>query len=211
MSSVIPLSPFGLRPVVVVAGGPSLTLSQVRTVGMARSQDKCRVIAVNDAVYPCWFADIVYAGDSRWWDRHAGLSHYPGLKIAIQRTKFGDVRSLENTGIAGYDPEEGCIRSGSNSGYQAVHLAAKMRARRILLLGFDYSGDKRKGTGTRDHWFGRHAGNMDVNSDTVNLRQLFRGLTDEIVDLGIEIINCSPKSTIQWLPSSTIEYEFRNV
>jgi len=215
MADVIPISPFMDRPVVVVAGGPSLTLSQVRIVGMARSRDTCRVIAVNDAVYPCWFADILHAGDERWWRRNAGVPRYPGMKLAIQSTEFPDVRVLENGG-PDYVCDEG-LRLGNwkNSGAQAVHLAARLYAKRILLLGFDFSGSRETKDGTRDHWFGRHIDKpgcrMDINSDTDAIRKLFRILTDHLHSRGVEIVNCSPGSTIDWLPTSTIEKEFASV
>lgn len=178
---------------------------------MARSRDLCRVIAVNDAVYPCWFSDIAYGGDERFWRRHEGLRRYPGMKLAIQPTRFADVRTLENAG-PDYIGDEG-IRLGhwKNSGAQAVHLAARLYAKRILLLGIDYSGDKATGDGTRDHWFGRHTDipgcRMDINSDVKELKRLFRILTDHLQSRGVAIVNCSPESMVDWLPRSTIEQE----
>lgn len=215
MAEIIPISPFADKQVVIVAGGSSLTLAQVRIVGMARSQDLCRVIAVNDAVYPCWFADLLYAGDERWHRRHGSLSRYPGLKLAIQKTQFSDVRVMENAG-PDYIGDEGLkIGHWKNSGAQAVHLAARLYAKRILLLGFDFSGSKETKDGTRDHWFGRHTDTpgcrMDINSDVAEIKRLFRILTDHLQSRGVEIINCSPESTIDWLPTSTIESEFPDV
>ncbi len=212
MAEIVPISPFGDRPVVIVAGGPSLSLAQVRIIGMARSQDLCRVIAVNDAVYPCWFADIHYAGDERFWRRHKGVSRYPGMKLAIQPTEYADVRVLENAG-RDYTGQDGLkLGNWKNSGAQAVQLAARLYARRVLLLGFDYSGSKETKDGTRDHWFGRHVDapgcRMDINSDVAEIKRLFRILTDHLHSRGVEIVNCSPGSTIDWLPTSTIEQGF---
>lgn len=215
MGKIIPISPFNDKAVVIVGGGPSLTLAQVRIVGMARAQDKCRVIAVNDAVYPCWFADLSYAGDERWWRRHKGLPRFSRMKLAIQNTEYSDVRVMENAG-ADYIADEG-LRIGhwKNSGGQAVHLAGRLYAKRILLLGFDFSGSKETKDGNRDHWFGRHVDTpdyrMDINSDVSEIRRLFRILTDHLQSRGVEIVNCSPGSTIDWLPTSTIESEFSDV
>src|SRR5690606_9521612 len=72
------------RPTVIVAGGPSLDLAQVRAVAMARAGDRIRVVAVNDAVYPCWFADIAYACDRKWWRYHNGLPGFPGRKLSLE-------------------------------------------------------------------------------------------------------------------------------
>ncbi len=198
-------------PIVIIAGGPSLTLSQVRIVGMARAQNKCSVIAVNDAIYPCWFADVCYAGDKRWWQRHEGLAEYSGLKYAIQETGLEDILTLENGGrdYLKYDPDT--IGSWSNSGAQAIHLASRVGAKKIILLGFDYSGSKETNDGTRDHWFGRHQGELDINSNVDELRRLLRVLTANLVSHGVSIVNCSPNSTIDWLPSSRIEEVFADV
>lgn len=208
MADIIPISPFPDKTVVVVAGGASVTLSRVRILGMARSQGMCRVIAVNDAIYPCWFADWLHAGDARWWNHHGGVPHYRGMKTAIQPTEFSSVRVVQNAGpdYIGYEGLK--IGHWKNSGAQAVQLAARLYARRILLLGIDYTGSRDTGDGTRDHWFGRHGPGMDINSNVAEIKRLFRILTDHLQSRGVEVINCSPESTVDWLPRSTIEDEF---
>lgn len=187
--------------VVVVAGGPSVTLPLVRTIGMAHDDDRCKVIAVNDAVFPCWFADILYAADARWWDHHNGLQSFLKPKVSFNNLGRYDVQHMRDTGPEGYDPEPGNIRHGSNSGYQGVHLAAQLGAARIVILGIDFTDED----GARGHWFGRHDGRLDVSSNTADWRRKFRGLTDELDRLGVEIINASPISTARWLPYAPME------
>lgn len=204
MVGAIPIAPFEGRPVVVVAGAPSLTLRQVRAVGMARAQDLCRVIAVNDAVYPCWFADILHACDARWWERHAGVPHYRGCKLSLEPS-FPDVRVLKNTGVDGYDPSPGCARSGANSAYQAVHVAAALGAKTIIIVAVDYTGDKNLNNGSIEHWFGRHGHGLDRNSNTQELRRLFRGLADILSGRGVTILNASSASTLKFLPQIDVE------
>lgn len=202
-SRCLPIAPFGDRAVVCIASGPSLTLSQVRHIGMARAQDKIRVVAINDSIYPCWFADILHASDKRWWSLHAGVPAFRGLKTSLEITGYHDVRTLKNTGIEGYDDTPGCIRGGCNSGFQAVHLAAKLGARRIVIVGYDFSDD-----GGRSHWFGQHGPGMDLNSNTENWRRHFRGLTDELARRKISVVNATIKSTINWLPRIDLETEW---
>ncbi|AMX93648.1 MULTISPECIES: hypothetical protein [Mesorhizobium] len=199
----LPIAPFGDRPVVVAAGGPSLTLSQIRRIGMARAEDKIRVIAINDAIYPCWFADILHASDKRWWNMHKGVPAFRGLKTSLEITGFHDVRTLKNTGIEGFDDTPGCIRGGCNSGYQAVHLAAQLGARRIVIVAFDFSDD-----GAKSHWFGPHGPGMDLHSNTENWRKHFRGLTDELARRKIAVVNATIKSTITWLPRINLDTEW---
>lgn len=188
--------PFSPRPVIIVAGGPSVTLKDVRLIGMARDQDRCKVMAINDAVYPCWFADHVHACDRKWWELHKGLPNFFGLKTSVEQTRFMDVDALVNTGVAGFDKTPGCIRTGMNSGYQAVHIAAQAGAERIIFIGIDYTND-----GARDHWFGQHPPGLDKHSSVGDWRHLFRDLTDELTGQGIQIFNAGEKSTVSWLPS----------
>lgn len=184
-----------MLPVVIVAGGPSVTISDVRLIGMARSADLCRVIAINDAVYPCWFADHLHACDAKWWTRHGGVPYFFGTKTALEETAYMDVVTLQNTGTEGFDQRQGCVRTGYNSGYQAVHIAAQGGAEHIILVGFDYS-DR----GARDHWFGRHGPGMDKSSDVAEWRRVFRDLTTHLNGMGVKISNVSMQSTLTWLP-----------
>lgn len=189
------------KRVIVVAGGPSVSLAAVRTIGMGHDRGECKVIAVNDAVFPCWFADIVYAADAKWWDFHDGLPSFPRPKISFNRLGRYDVQHMRDTGVEGYDPEPGNMRHGSNSGYQAVHLAAQLGAAEIVILGIDFT-DK---DFARDHWFGRHQGRMDMVSDTETWRQRFRTLTDALEALGVTVLNASRTSTVTWLERCSLE------
>lgn len=181
--------------VVVVAGGPSVSMAQVRLIGMARDRGLCKVIAVNDAVFPCWFADILYAADARWWDYHDGVRSFLKPKVSFSNLGRYDVEHMKDTGSEGYDPEPGHMRHGSNSGYQAVHLAAQLGAKEIIIVGIEFT-DK---DFARDHWFGRHEGRLDISSNTELWRRRFRGLTDELAKRGVVVRNASRASTVRWL------------
>jgi hypothetical protein len=187
--------PFRDRVTYVVAGGPSVQLPHIRTIGMARARDECRIIAVNDAAYPCWFADHLHACDRRWWVEHNGVPGFAGVKTALEATPFQDVLTFVNSGEEGFDSSPGHLRTGSNSGYQAVHLAASLGASTIILLGVDYSDN-----GAREHWFGLHQPGMDKHSDVDQWRRRLRLLTDELSLRGITVMNAGRHSTLSWLP-----------
>src|SRR4030095_303323 len=53
----------------------------------------------------------------------------------------------QNTGTTGLETIPSGLRTGHNSGYQAINLAVHLGARTIVLLGYDMSGD---------HFFGGH-------------------------------------------------------
>lgn len=183
------------QTVFVVAGGPSVNLTDIRAIGRLRAMDKCRVIAVNDAVYPCWFADGLHACDRRWWEENRGVPGFPGWKTSVESTPFSDVTALVNSGTDGFDDRSCHIRTGSNSGYQAVHLAAALGAKTVILLGVDFTDG-----GARDHWFGLHEPQMDRASDVDAWRLSLRGLTDELASRGIVVMNAGKSSSLTWLP-----------
>lgn len=198
INSCLPIAPFGDRTVICVAGGQSLTLGQVRQIGIARSQDKIRVVAVNDAAFPCWFADICLGYDRKWWDSKAGLPGFRGLKLSVEPTGYHDVRVLEHGGIEGFDERPGWLRTGSNSGYGAVHIAAALGARKIVLVGYNFGSDADRGA--MEHWFGLHPEGMNKGSNTDEWCRLFRGLTDILASRGVAVLNATPRSRITWLP-----------
>lgn len=200
IDNCIPVAPWR-GPVAIVCGGPSLSLIQVRELGIARAKNKIRVIAVNDAIYPCFFADVLHACDANWWKMHEGIdTFYRGPKTSLEKS-FKDVRVLTKTGDVGFDPEPGKIRSGGSSGYQAIHIAAKIwQPRAIILVALDYSGES-----ARDHWWGRYTGPMDKHSNMPNRRRDIRILTDELISKGIRFFNASRQSTIDWLPQVSLE------
>lgn len=160
------------------------------------------MIAVNDAVYPCWFADHLHACDTVWWDANNGVPGFRGKKTSLQPTRFDDVQLLHNSGIDGFDTREGHIRNGSNSGYQAIHIAAQQGAKRIVILGIDYSDN-----GARKHWFGHHAGGMDKFSNVEEWRRKLVELTAILFDMGVEIVNAGEKSTLTWLRKCDLKKE----
>lgn len=187
---------------VIIAGGPSVNIAAVRIIGIARAQQLCTVIAVNDAVYPCWFADHLHACDNAWWEHHNGVPGFAGKKTSLQPTRFDDVLMLDNTGPDGFDTGEGRIRSGSNSGYQAIHYAAQAGAKKIITIGIDFTDD-----GARKHWFGNHDGAMDKFSNVPEWRRKLVDLTAILYDCGVEVVVAGNHSTLDWLRKCDLRTE----
>ncbi len=126
---------------VVLATGPSLTREDVDYVRRFHNQG-VRVIAVNDAYKLAPWADVLYACDPPWWRLHRQGIHDAGVtgrQVTCCENEFPDIECLNITGNFGYDPDPRNIRTGYNSGYQAVHCAAHLGARNIVLLGFNFS------------------------------------------------------------------------
>lgn len=184
--------------VALVAGGPSLSLKQIRRIAMARAQGRCRAIAVNDAVYPAWWADLCYACDWRWWAKHRGLPGFGGIRVAIdERPKeppegCGAVRTVCNTGLAGLEESPEGVRNGRQGGYQAINVAYHLGATRLVLVGYDM----KPGAEGETHWFGRHEDWAVSPESMKKWVEHFDELADALRARGVEAVNCTPGSAI---------------
>ncbi len=140
--------------VAILATGPSLCQEDVDYV-----KGKARVICVNDSWRLAPWADALYACDPAWWRWHDGVKSFDGPKWSIAheawsdrlRKSFPDVARLKNTGETGLEVDPAGLRTGRNSGYQAINLAVHYGARRIVLLGYDL-----QRTDGKAHFFGNH-------------------------------------------------------
>lgn len=201
---------FAGRCVVVAAGGPSFSLSQVREIGIARAKDLIRVIAINDAVYPCWFADINYACDHQWWETHNGVPGFAGLKVGLRHHPvpvYPGIRVLNSTGPEGIEDDPGGLRTAGNSGYQVLNLCAHLGAAKILLCGYDMRGDNSA------HWFGRHPESCrkQMTGGFDRMAKHYNGIAGPLADRGIEVINCTPGSAITAFPQGDLMTELKRV
>lgn len=186
---------WGGETVVLVAGGKSLSLAQVRMVGIARANSFVRVIAINDAVYPCWFADAVYACDRQWLAEHDGVPGFDGRRITLKHQNnpvWEEADWLISTGPEGFEPDPGGLRTAGNSGYQALNLCAHLGASKVLLVGYDMRG------GAASHWFGEHPDGCRKNMTRPFEARAhhFVGLAEPLRERGIDVVNCTPGSAI---------------
>lgn len=193
------------RTVVIVGGGPSVTTAQVRAIGLARAADRIRVIAINDAVYPCWFADIVWGCDARWWRYHGTLPGFSGIKLALTDTGGlpPGVMLMKNTGEEGFDPDPWSVRTGRNGGYQALHVAVHMGATTVLLVGYDMQGQ---------HWFGRHPAEVHPHAGNPAMHRriyFFARLAPLLKERGVRVVNVTPGSALDAFERDDLETELR--
>ena len=170
------------RTVACIASGPSLVAEDCALIESAALP----TIAINHSWQLARFAEIVYAGDSCWWE------HY-GHEIDIPAERWTHNPNVaQQFGIQA----NGKGQSVLNSGYRAIELAISFGASRVLLLGFDCS--VRNGT----HWHGAHTKtkNPDSRRCTEWLAQFGR-----LARHGAEVINCSRETALTCFPRMTIE------
>lgn len=186
--------------VVCIATGPSLTAEDCEFV-----RGKARVIAINDAYRLAPWADCLYACDAQWWRWHQGVPSFAGVKWSLNHSAWGkyravypDVRLLRNTGPAGLEHEPTGLRTGRNSGYQAVNLAYHYGAARIVLLGYDM-----QPSGGKSHFFGEHPNGQRSPYD--QFRRAFQSLVKPLQKAGIQVINCTRRTALLAFPTAPLE------
>jgi hypothetical protein len=203
----------------VLGGGPSLTPAIAESL-----RGRCRVIAVNcagiqsvdadgktHAAIAPW-ADVLYAADRMWWHQNLEAARlFYGLKATIMPNGYADftheidsVRILGNGGPQGFDDRTDYLRTGWNSGYQAMHLAAHLGAKRVLLLGFDMHAQK------GEHWHGDHRWRPGYKSRYPLFIRSFAMGAPEFARRGVEILNCTEGSALQCFPMATVEEGLSN-
>lgn len=196
--------------VAILGGGPSLTVEQVESC-----RGRCRVIAVNDSYRLAPWADVLYACDVKWWAWHPDALEFDGPKYMLEhpaRSKLADgteigvewlrergVVALENTGRDGIETTPTGLRTGSNSGIQAINLAAHYGVARILLLGFDMRFD-----GERSHWHDGHPVRPAESVFRQAMLPCFPPVKAALDELGIECINCTPGSALDVFPRADV-------
>ena len=185
--------------VALLGAGPSLTRADV---------DACHgvvpVIAINRAVDWAPWANVLYACDEKLWHWIQGAPNFAGLKYglhqAIPAAKWG-VSVLQNTGPLGLELDPTGLRTGYNSGYQAINLAVHLGAARVVLLGYDM-GPAADG---RTHFHAPHPDEHRVPSPYPQMRAAFASLVEPLAALGVSVVNCSRQTTLEVFPRATLE------
>jgi hypothetical protein len=192
-----------------------VTLEQLEIVRAARERDLVRVIVVNDMYLVAPWADVVYFADFKWWKWHsdgvdkswlwakfskstvaAAFREFRGQKITIKHVpvaKGDDIFSLENGGTDGVSLDPFKIKTGGNSGYQAINIAALSGGNPILLVGYDM-----KFSGGRSHSHNGHSDTVRSAEEKVyeKYAKRFSSMENPLKTAGIRVVNCTPGSSI---------------
>lgn len=184
--------------IVIVASGPSASYCPLE---IARGQ--ARFIAVNSSWKLCPWADILFAGDFKWWEQNAGCPEFAGVRVSIDRRACetwdinrlrcyrSDARMQFDLGIVG----------GSNSGLNAYNLAVQLKPSKILLVGFDMTLEYGL------HWHGQHP--EGLKNPVLDVVGKWRRSVDNAAEIvaarGIKVINCSPVSALKRYPKMGFE------
>ena len=179
------------RTIAVLASGPSMSQAVADKIHAAGVP----AIVVNNTFRLAPWASILVANDLEWWRATDDWKDFAGFRVCSQPGRaIEGVQRLRVTADFGFDPDPSCIRFGSNSGYQAVHIGIQTGASRILLCGFDMHGG---------HWHGPHKEPLRNPQPHRFARWIkrFRDLRDQ----GSEIVNCTPGSKLDCFPMADLE------
>lgn len=202
---------------VLLGGGPSLTSDDVEYVCEARERNETvRVLAIKESYLIAPWADVLYAADENWWRFYNGAPTFTGLKysiedwpmgsehykpaaIATRRRMYPDVPLLRNTGDGGLEIEPIGLRTGHNSGYQAINLAVHFGATRVLLLGYDCWA----GPDGRQNW--HTTKRPHLTSPYPVFLQSFGTMVEPLRAAGVQVINCSRFTVLRAFPRQSLE------
>lgn len=186
---------------VILATGPSLTPDDVE---FCRS--KAKVLAIKEAVLLAPWADALYAADSKWWRHFGDALTFTGPKYSIENhdgarhAKWAIV--LRNTGELGLEIDPTGLRTGRNSGYQAINLAVHLGAKKIVLLGYDM-----QDTGGKRNWFPPRppSYSQGVVPWHSNIVHCWPSIVAPLQTLGIAVINATRTTALDVFPQMALE------
>jgi hypothetical protein len=177
------------RTVVIAASGPSLTVEQCAIATAAQQTGRCRIIVINSTWRLLPGADALYAADGRWWDTYirdvrAGFAGELWTQDEPAAPKHG-LNYIRSVRGAGLPVETDRICRGSNSGYQAMSLAYRFGARKIVLIGYDM-----QRTGGRSHHHGDHPRPL-INGNPSSFVEHFPPLAKALAGADVAVVNAS--------------------
>lgn len=176
-----------METVVILAGGPSLTRADVALCEQAGYP----LLGINNAYQISDRLTYLYACDAKWWNKH--YEHVNGCrKFSLEETPYADVEKMENDGADGVSHEWPKLRTGGNSGYQAINLAYLLGYKKIVLLGYDM-----QETNGQTHWHGLHKGLNNPNHQQFSTwRASFALLAWELKKAGVRVVNATRQTAL---------------
>lgn len=204
--------------IVCLGCGPSLAEADLDLV----HQSEARVIAINSSYQLAPWADVLYAGDARFWLWYNHAPEFTGTRVAMawngREGKFfrnydqvdhRKVFYLASTGFYGLEEDPRGVREGKNSGYAAINLAVHLGASRVVLVGYDM-----RSRGSRHHWDAREVDERLLapgdHAHLVNpppfelFLPAFQSIIEPLEDLGVEVINCTTGSALDCFPHAEL-------
>jgi len=177
-----------LKTCVIIAGGPSLVREDVSLA----ERSTWMIMGVNNAFKICEKLDYWYACDAAFWKRNKGGLGVQVKKYSLEQTPYTDVFCLTNSGVTGVSIDWPCLKTGGNSGYQAINLAVLLGFRKIVLLGYDM-----QRTYGKAHWHEDHKGNNPTDNSLKRWVDEYNNLAVILDGIGVEVLNASRETALK--------------
>lgn len=174
----------------IIAGGPSLG-----GFDFSRLSGR-KVIAINSSIFSCPTADALFFGDERWWGWNAEKvrAAYSGRIFTCSSIAEPRIHNLVKSKPPPFlTTERGAVTMQRTSLTATINLAVHFGCTRLVLLG----ADMKAAPGGRAHHHPEHPVANLPNCWDVQMVEL-RNVAKSIVDLGVEVINTSLDSRIDW-------------
>lgn len=191
----------GWDKVVCVASGPSFSLEQAQLLQdpLQLAVQGWHTIVVNTSWQRLPRADVLYAGDSAWWDMHLAQvrAGFAGeLWTQDRRTAHqAGLHHIQHSNEPGLSHVHGRVHSGGNSGYVALGLAYLFGAKRIVLVGYDF-----QDTGGMAHWHGNHPPGLNQDRPFAGWIVSMGSLAAGLKEVGVDVVNCSTETALTCFP-----------
>lgn len=184
----------------IVCGGPSL-----RGFDFKRLRGR-KVIAVNSSIFSAPFADALVFGDGRWWGWHKAAvarMNYAGLIVspAAELTERWPHQLMRKGKPPGLQLPATALAMEDTSTTPAIGLARHFGVKCMVFLGLDQQAAK---DGATHHHPAHHIGSAAGCWDERQMPEL-KLVAKQLKALGIEAINTSLDSRIDWWPKRAIE------
>lgn len=184
--------------VFIICGGPSVAAADLDCL---RGR---RVIVVNSSheAYPQ--ADILIFGDSRWWVLHKpALAGFGGRIVTTALGSYGEqllkMRKVRPSAAAALSPDRQALSMQFTTLHAALNLAAHFGVARMVLIGADMG----RASDGRSHHHKAHPWPVKPGCWDQQMEQL-AWTAAPLAARGIEVINCSAASRIDWWPKRTL-------
>ena len=181
----------------IVAGGPSVA-AQDLTVLRGR-----KIIAINSSYEKVPFAEYLFFGDSRWWfNHHPSLQDFKGKLVTVSSSALHptvlNMRKINPP--PGLTDIRTAVSMRRTSLQGAINLAVHLGSTRIVVIGADMQAAPEGRTHHhRPHPWPQRAGCWDEQMADLRL------VNKPAKRLGIEIVNASPSSLIDWWPHKPLK------
>lgn len=190
------------QTVAIVGSGPSMTgFDYSRLAGLP-------TVAINRRHEDLPDATVLWWTDAMYWRRARGTlkahaapykatcrMHY--VEVELQDLAAAQIHVYEMTGLRGFDPNPAFLRHGNNGGFAAMHLAAHLGAKTLVLFGLDMHTAPDGAT----HCDGGHGLAMHADHTFLNrMLPYFESLAEPLAERGIGVFNASPDSAIRCWP-----------